>query len=472
MGILSQEHLSLASTFALFGTPALGHQLMDSQVSESLEKLRQLFDHAPFPRIPLEESPKTNDNLLYKHNLVTPYYLKYQKVIDTQNKFILDAGCGSGFNALTLAEANPGATIIGIDISEESIKLAKARLEYHGFDSTQFYGLAIEDVPQLGIEFDYINCDETLYLIPDPVAGLNVMRSVLKPNGILRLNLHSTLQRRNFYRGQALFKLMGLMDEDSADSAVAAVIETMNALKDDVKLKTTAWKAEWEKPENSGQILANHLLVGDKGFTIPDLFALIETADLEFLSMVNWRHWDVTDLFQDPDNLPAIWAMSLEGASIAERLRLYELLHPVNRLLDCWCTHPDAEADFLPIDEWTDADWQTAIIHLHPQIRHDRAKTDLLQTVINAKSFEISKYVDLPTLGPVVLQSHVAACLLPLWEAPQSFMTLVDRYLKLHTRDPITLEPITTEAAIAEVKRFLNQLHPFLYVLLEQPTHG
>ncbi|MBD2464961.1 class I SAM-dependent methyltransferase [Oscillatoria sp. FACHB-1407] len=444
---------------------------MDSQVSESLEKLRRLFDHAPFPRIPLEESPKTNDNLLYKHNLITPYYLKYQRVIDTTNTVILDAGCGSGFNALTLAEANPGATIIGIDISDASIQLARERLKYHGFDSAEFHVLAIEDLPTLGLEFDYINCDETLYLVPDPLGALNVMRSLLKPQGILRLNLHSALQRRNFYRGQALFKLMGLM-EDSTDDAIEGVIETMSALKDDVRLKTTTWKGEWAKPDNHGQILANHLLVGDKGFTIPDLFALLEAADLEFLSMVNWRHWDVTDLFQDPDNLPAIWAMSLEGASIAERLRLYELLHPVSRLLDCWCTLPDADGDQRPVDEWTDADWQAAVIHLHPQLRHDHAKTELITSIVNTKPFEISKFVDLPTLAPVLLQSHQAACLLPLWESPQSLMTLVDRFLQVQTRDPITLDPTSTEVAIAEVKRLLNQLHPFLYVLLEQPHHG
>lgn len=444
---------------------------MDNLASQSLEKLRQLFDDAPYPRIPLEESPKENYNLLYKHNLITPYYLKYQKVIQPQGKLILDAGCGSGFNALTLAEANPGATIVGIDISPASVQLAEQRLKFHGFDSAQFYVMAIEELPQLGLKFDYINCDETLYLIPDAIAGLEVMRSVLKPDGILRINLHSALQRRNFYRAQALFKWMGLMEE-STDAAVAGVVETMNALNDDVKLKLTTWRADWEKPANNGQILANHLLVGDKGFTIPDLFALLEAVDLEFLSMVNWRHWDVTDLFQDPDNLPAIWAMSLEEASIAEKLRLYELLHPVNRLLDCWCTLPTLENTVLPVEEWTDADWESAMIHLHPQLQHDRAKTDLINCVVNTTSFDISQYVDLPTLAPVLLQTPLAACLLPLWEAPQSLMTLVDRYLQVQIRDPITLTLLSREDAIATVKRLLHQLHPFLYILLEQPTHG
>ncbi|VXD21793.1 hypothetical protein PL8927_720199 [Planktothrix serta PCC 8927] len=70
---------------------------MQNQDPELLEKIRQQFDSAPYPRIPLEQSPKTDYELLFIHNLVTPYYLKYQKVINTEGKVILDAGCGAGY---------------------------------------------------------------------------------------------------------------------------------------------------------------------------------------------------------------------------------------------------------------------------------------------------------------------------------------------------------------------------------------
>ena len=69
---------------------------MKNQESEILEKIRQQFNSAPFPRIPLEKSPKYNYQLLYIHNLITPYYLRNQTVIETEGKIILDAGCGTG----------------------------------------------------------------------------------------------------------------------------------------------------------------------------------------------------------------------------------------------------------------------------------------------------------------------------------------------------------------------------------------
>lgn len=43
---------------------------------ELLEKIRQQFDSAPYPRVPLDKSPKDDPNVLYIHNLVTPYYLR------------------------------------------------------------------------------------------------------------------------------------------------------------------------------------------------------------------------------------------------------------------------------------------------------------------------------------------------------------------------------------------------------------
>ena len=119
---------------------------MDEQAAELLEKIRQQFDAGPYPRIPIERSPKEAIEQLYIHNFITPYYLRNQKISKTEGITILDAGCGSGYTSLTLAEANPGARIVGIDLSEQSVELAKKRLQHHGFDNAEFYAMSIEEV--------------------------------------------------------------------------------------------------------------------------------------------------------------------------------------------------------------------------------------------------------------------------------------------------------------------------------------
>ena len=439
---------------------------MDSKESEFIEKIRQQFDNAPYPRLPLDHSPKTDYQSLYIHNLVTAYYLRNQKVIETDGKVILDAGCGSGYKSLVLAEANPGAKIVGIDLSEESVKLARQRLEYHGFDNVEFQALSIEDLRSLNQQFDYINCDEVLYLLPDPLVGLEAMQSVLKPDGILRTNLHSSLQRSPFFAVQTVFKIMGLMDDNPREMEIELAKEIIHNLKDNVAVKARTWSSPEEK--NEGWMLANYLLLGDKGYTVAEVFSALRAADLEFISMVSWRLWELTDLFKEPNNLPAFLAISLPEISVEQRLHLFELLHPVHRLIDFWCGLPNQAQSFVPVSEWTVADWQDARVHLHPQLKTPQARADLIQCITSQQPFEISRYVTLPALVPIFLESYMAACLLPLWEGACPAKSLVERWLKLKPLHPVTLEPVSEQAAWEEVKEVLSRLEVFLYLLLER----
>jgi len=438
---------------------------MNNPESELQAKIRQQFDVVTYPRIPVEKSPQNDYELLFIHNLVTPYYQRNQKVIETKGKVILDAGCGSGYKALVLAEANPGAKIVGIDISEKSVELARQRLQYNGFDNAEFHVLPIEQLPSLGLEFDYINNDEVLYLLPDIVVGLQAMKSVLKPDGIIRTNLHSSLQRHYHFRAQEMFEMMGLMNENPGEMEMEVARETFDALKDSIILKRQVWKPEMAKDEE--WILSNYLLIGDKGYTIPEVFATLKSANLEFISMVTWRQWEILDLFKSEDELPVFLGVGLSEISVEERLHLFELLQPMHRLLDFWCGHPQQGQSFVPVSEWTDSDWEKARVQLHPQLRNSQAREDLINCINNHKPFEISAYVKSPTLSPIHIDSSIAACLLPLWDGVCTVLSLVERLVKIRPLDPITLETVGQEKGWEEVKELLDTLDPFLYVLLE-----
>ena len=440
---------------------------MDENAAELLEKIRQQFDFGPYPRVAIDKSPKEDISTLYFHNLVTSYYLRNQKVIDTKDKLILDAGCGTGYKSLVLAEANPGAKVIGIDISEQSLDLARKRFQHHGFENGEFHLLSIYELPNLGLEFDYINCDELLYLFPEPAVALKAMKSVLKPQGIIRSNLHSSLQRFSHFRAQEVFQMMGLMDGNPEDMEIDITIETMKALKNNVDLKAKTWHPKYEGEGKQEIILMNYLFQGDRGYTISDLFAALRAADLEFISMVNWRQWKLMDLFKEPDNLPVFLAMSLPDISVEQQLHLFELLHPVHRLLDFWCGHPNQAQPFVPVAEWTDSDWQVATVHLHPQLRTQPVKEEVVRCTTQFNPFEISKY--LPVTGvQSLVDSAVAACLLPLLESAQPIQALVERWQKLRPVHPVTLEPTAALEAFEIVRQALTGLAENGYVLLER----
>ena len=439
---------------------------MQAQASDLIEKIRQQFDSAPYPRIPVDESPKDKPSSLYIHNLVTAYYLRNQKVIDTKGKVILDAGCGSGYTSLILAEANPGAKIVGIDISEESVKLARQRLEHHGFDNAEFHVLGIDDLPQHDWKFDYINCDELLYLFDDIGSALQAMKAVLKPEGIIRSNLHSSIQRFNYFRAQKVFTMMGLMDVNPEDLEMGIVVEIMNALKDKVNLKALTWNSNYEGEDGKQTILMNYLFQGDKGYTIADMFSGIRTANLEFISMVNWWQWNLIDLFKEPENLPAFIAMSLPESSVEEQLQLFELMHPVHRLLDFWCGHPNQEQSFVPVEEWTDSEWEGAKVHLHPQLKTPKFREDLIACVVQLRTFSISNHLPLIEES-VTIDSSMALCLIPLLEQPQSMMSLVERWKQVRPVDPVTLEATNEGQAFYIVQQLLLRLESLGYVMLE-----
>lgn len=436
----------------------------------TLEQMRQQFDAAPYPRIPPEATPAGQYNDLFVNNMVTPFYLRDRRVVDTKGKLILDAGCGTGYKALVLALANPGAKIVGIDLSEKSIDLAKKRLEFHKFEDVEFHAMSIYDIADLGLKFDYINCDEVLYLLPDPLAALQTLRSVLAPAGILRTNLHSQLQRLVYYQAQEVFRMFGLMDEAPTEEHRQAVVATMKNLKLNVNLRARAWSKDCEQDTEDGreQVFANFLLSGDQGFTIPELFEMLEQSDLEFLSMLNWRQWDVQDLFQNVDELPGMIGMALAMASPAEQLRLYELLNPIHRLFDFWCYSTETPEPDSPIEDWSDEDWQTARVQLHPQLRNDDAKGKLLKSLENQQPFDFAQLISLPARSPIPVDGVIAATLLSLWDGSQPIQALVQRYKTLHPVNLVSLAPLTEAEALQAVRNALTYLEPFLYVLLER----
>jgi SAM-dependent methyltransferase len=439
---------------------------MTDSNSEHLEKIRQQYDWLPYPYIPIDRSPTEDIISLYFHNLVTAYYLRNKNVISTEGKLILDAGCGSGYKTHLLAQANPGAKIVGVDLSEKSLQATRKRLEYHGIENFELYQIALDDLPNLGLEFDYINSDEILYMLPDPLAGLQAMKAVLKPDGILRTNLHSSIQRANFYRAQEFTKMLGLMDSNPEDLEIEILKDVMDSLKGSVDLKRTTWGQGMQ--QDPKRALMNHFIQGDKGVTIPEMFDLIEQSGLEFISMLNWRQWDLMELFQTPEDLPAFLAMSLPGLSVEEKHRFFELLHPVHRLFDFWCGHPNAAHPSIPVTEWSLEDWTTATAYLHPQLLTSETKEKMLEAMTQFQAFQISQYLPIPGLSEAWIDSALLNCILPLWESSQSVASLTQRWHQLRPIDPITLQPIQSEDAWETVTQMLTTMVEFGYVLVER----
>ena len=99
---------------------------------------------------------------------------------------ILDAGCGTGEGSSRLAELFPRAQVLGVDIIDEHLDLARSRYAHLAarlrFEHQSIFELSIPDRT-----FDLTVCRHVLHSIPHPDRVLAELARVTDPGGYLHL---------------------------------------------------------------------------------------------------------------------------------------------------------------------------------------------------------------------------------------------------------------------------------------------
>jgi 2-polyprenyl-6-hydroxyphenyl methylase/3-demethylubiquinone-9 3-methyltransferase len=96
-------------------------------------------------------------------------------------KQVLDVGCGGGI--LSEAMARLGASVTGIDLSEQALKVAQMHLLESGL-AVDYRFCSAEDFANLNKEkFDAVTCMELLEHVPDPASAIGACARLAKPGG-------------------------------------------------------------------------------------------------------------------------------------------------------------------------------------------------------------------------------------------------------------------------------------------------
>ncbi|MBU0906808.1 MAG: class I SAM-dependent methyltransferase [Nanoarchaeota archaeon] len=99
---------------------------------------------------------------------------------------ILDAGCGSGLLSLELAQRT-NTLIIGVDASQDMIKLANKNRREMNLDANVFFFpenlYSLSELTGGEPHFDYVVCRNVLHRLKDPQEAIRQMRNSLNPNG-------------------------------------------------------------------------------------------------------------------------------------------------------------------------------------------------------------------------------------------------------------------------------------------------
>lgn len=103
-------------------------------------------------------------------------------------EIVLDVGCGTGTTTLRLADAvGPSGQVLGVDISEQQLGLARQRVSDAGTTRVQ---LVLDDAATHDFapeSFDLCFTRFGVMFFADPVAAFRNIRRAMKPNGRLLL---------------------------------------------------------------------------------------------------------------------------------------------------------------------------------------------------------------------------------------------------------------------------------------------
>lgn len=98
---------------------------------------------------------------------------------------VLEVGCGTGAQTITLANQNPHVRFVSIDHSIDSLKQAEERIKASRVDNVTFTQADIFNLPFEENSFDHIFICFVLEHLPDPVKALSILRRILKPGGTI-----------------------------------------------------------------------------------------------------------------------------------------------------------------------------------------------------------------------------------------------------------------------------------------------
>ncbi|WP_078856742.1 methyltransferase domain-containing protein [Streptomyces sp. NBRC 109706] len=99
---------------------------------------------------------------------------------------VLEVGCGVGAQTVHLLDSSPGARIVSVDRSRESLALARANVAAHAPEArVEWCHGDLFDLPFAEGEFDHLFICFVLEHLGDPVAALRRLRPLVRPGGTI-----------------------------------------------------------------------------------------------------------------------------------------------------------------------------------------------------------------------------------------------------------------------------------------------
>jgi SAM-dependent methyltransferase len=244
--------------------PAL--TVVDDPVSLQIQKQ---YEENPYPRWTVSPTvtPTTIENYL-----ASTIGLSSASWCNTANGVdILIAGCGTGSHSIETAQLFPQSRILALDISRASLAYARRKTGALAITNIEYGQADILKLGSIDRRFDLIEAVGVLHHLSDPAAGWRVLRSLLRPKGLMAVGLYSSLARQSVTAARAQI----------AERGYGASVEDIRTYRQELILRgqVPPFKDFWST-SGCRDLLFN---VVEHQFTIPEIKAFLDANQLTFL---------------------------------------------------------------------------------------------------------------------------------------------------------------------------------------------
>ncbi len=239
------------------------------------QAVRAQYEVNPYPRwtkIAQIGTPKTLDHYLRERFPLAPFRALGKPKLD-----YLIAGCGAGQQVASVAQSFSNAEITAIDLSLTSLGYAKRQTAKIGLTDIAFGQADILELASLGRTFDIINSSGVLHHISDGYAGWRVLLSVLRPGGIMRVALYSTLARRHI---EACRRYIAAKGYSGSAADIRQCRQDIMAMPQDEPIRSVMTIIDFFSTSDCRDLLFH---VEEHTSTIPELAEFLATNNLAFL---------------------------------------------------------------------------------------------------------------------------------------------------------------------------------------------
>ena len=244
---------------------------------------------------------------------------------------ILIAGCGTN-QAAVIAYTNPAAKVVAVDVSQPSLDHEKFLKDKYALKNLELHLLPIEEVTSLNQKFDLVMSTGVLHHMDDPKAGMKALADVMRPDAVAAIMLYARYGRAGVELMQAVFREMGLRQDEESLRMVKAAIASLDPNHPVQSYLTIAPDLNFD-----AGVVDTFLHGRDKSFTVDDCLDLVSSAGLVF------QDWFLRKPYYPP-NLTESGNDFFAAVNELTAEKMWSTMERINTLNACHfflATHPD-----------------------------------------------------------------------------------------------------------------------------------